>query len=94
MKFRYDRNQKILEQSKSDLHAEGSRVTEEVEAESVAYLSVTECGIPRPQSSAYIAKYIKGLKNSEDSFNQISIFFVKTAVNVSSKRIIVNNTEE
>jgi hypothetical protein len=57
-----------------------SRVTEEVEAELVAYLFTTECGIPCPQSSAYIAKYIKRLENSEDSFNKINTSCVKTAV--------------
>lgn len=57
-----------------------SQVTKEVEAELVAYLFATECGIPCPQSSAYIAKYIKRLENSEDAFNQVNISCVKTAV--------------
>ena len=57
-----------------------SRATEEVEAELVAYLFTTECNIPCPQSSAYIAKYIKRLENSEDSFNQINIPCIKKAV--------------
>lgn len=57
-----------------------SLVTKEVEAELVAYLFVTECGIPCPQSSAYISKYIKRLENSEDAFNKVNISCVKTAV--------------